>query len=110
MNIKRTDEGIVVGEALRFEMIATDLFEMPSPWLTFEAVEATVDTIDGWFTIHALNGSFRYRLTGWCRWMAHVALAELVDGPVLYQPAVTTFATTDAAPLETTSLIPKPRR
>lgn len=93
MIIRTTPDGIVVDEALRFELIATELFEGGSPWLSVHEVEATADSISGRFVIHALNGEFVYRLTNWCSWMPHVACAELESPHPIY-----THYTTVAAP------------
>lgn len=90
--IRKTPSGIVVEEALRFELIATELFEAGSPWLSFHDVEASRDDISGRFVIHALNGDFEYRLTSWCSWLPQVACAELTSGDVIYRPRFTESA------------------
>lgn len=79
-------------EARRAELIATELFEAPGTWLSFRDVEGSVDSLSGTFVIHALNGDFTYRLTGWCPWLAHAATAELVSPEPLERTVVSTTA------------------
>ena len=88
--------GIRVTEALQEELIATELFEAGSPWLTVRNVEATAESITGEFTIHALNGEFHYCLDGWCWWLNHVARALLVSAPLGFKnPPTATTSTCD---------------